>query len=164
MFRDVVVKYAGSCHDAFIYSNSILKQTLEYDPNAGFLFADSGYGLSPVLITPYSLPTTPEEIYFNKVHCQVRSEVERCIGRLKYRSRCLRKSYGALQYTPSTCCKIVFTCILLENLRNSLGLEVLDDIDFEYEEDDVQPELTQANQVRLGILRRNQLKNYIFAN
>ncbi|XP_065674090.1 putative nuclease HARBI1 [Hydra vulgaris] len=44
MFRDVVVKYPGLCHDAFIYSNSILKQTLEYDPNAGFLFAEPGYG------------------------------------------------------------------------------------------------------------------------
>ncbi|XP_065672001.1 putative nuclease HARBI1 [Hydra vulgaris] len=148
MFRDVVVKYPGSCHDAFIYSNSILKQTLEYDPNADFLFADSGYGLSPVLITPFRL----------------RSEVERCIGRLKNRRRCLHKSDGALQYTPRTCCKIVFTCILLENLCNSLGLEVPDDIDFEFEEDDVQPELTQANQVRLGIVKRNQVKNYIFAN
>ncbi|XP_065673853.1 putative nuclease HARBI1 [Hydra vulgaris] len=157
MFRDVVFKYPKSCHDAFIYSNSILKQTFEYDPNAGFLFAGSGYGLSPVLITLFSQPTTPEQIYFNKVHCQVRSEVERCIGRLKNRWRCLHKSGGALPYTPSTCCKIVFTCILLENLCNSLGLEVPDDIDFEYEENDVQPELKQANQVRLGIVRRNQV-------
>ena len=76
----------------------------------------------------------------------------------------MHKSGGALQYTPSTCCKIVFTWILLENLCNSLGLEVPDDIDFEYDEDDVQPELTQANQVRLGIVRRSQVKSYMFAN
>ena len=82
-FRDVVAKYPGSCHDAFVFSNSALKQTLEYNPSAGFLFADSGYGLSPVLITPFNQPTTPEEIYFNKVHRQVRSDVERAIGRLK---------------------------------------------------------------------------------
>ena len=78
-FRDVVAKYPGSCHDAFVFSNSALKQTLENDLSAGFLFADSGYGLSPVLITPFNQPTTPEEIYLNKVHRQVH-DVERAIG------------------------------------------------------------------------------------
>ncbi|XP_065645458.1 putative nuclease HARBI1 [Hydra vulgaris] len=102
-FRGVVAKYPGSCHDAFVFSNSALKQTLEYDPRQGFLFADSGYGLSPVLITPFNKPTTPEEIYFNKVHRQVRSDVERAIGRLKNHRRCLHKSGGTLQYTPTIC-------------------------------------------------------------
>ncbi|XP_065662509.1 uncharacterized protein LOC136085131 [Hydra vulgaris] len=55
-FRDVVIKYPGSCHDAFIFANSTRKQTLELDPTAGFLFGDSGYGLSPVIITPYRVP------------------------------------------------------------------------------------------------------------
>ena len=167
-FRDVVAKYPGSCHDAFVFSNSALKQTLEYDPSAGFLFADSGYGLSPVLITPFNQPTTPEEIYFNKVHRQVCSDVERAIGRLKNRWRCLHKSGGTLQYTPTTCCKIFFTCILLENFCISLGLKIPDDINFEDNDEDyvygIQPELTQTNQIRLGILRRMQIKNYVFAN
>ncbi|XP_047137438.1 putative nuclease HARBI1 [Hydra vulgaris] len=138
-----------SGHSSIFFTSTFLKRIFcfklsKYDPNAGFLVADSGYGLSSVLITPFSQPTTPEEIYFYKVHCQVRSEFERCIGHLKNRWRCLHKIGGTLQYTPR--------------------LEVPDDIDFEYDEDDVQHELTQANQVRLGIVGRNHVKSYRFAN
>nr|XP_047124861.1 putative nuclease HARBI1 isoform X2 [Hydra vulgaris] len=127
-FRDAVIKFPGSCHDVFVYSNSTLKQTLELDPASGFLFGDSGYGLSPVMITPFSPALNPEEILFNKIHSRVRSEIERCFGRLKNRWRCLHKNGGTLQYTPSKCCSIIYTCVIL------------------------------------GIIRRNNLKSYMFAN
>ncbi|XP_047144585.2 putative nuclease HARBI1 [Hydra vulgaris] len=97
-FRNVVTKYPGSCHDAFVYSNSTLKQTMEADPVAGFLIGDSGYGLSLVMITPFSPAITPEEMFFNKTHSRVRSRIERCISSLKNRWRCLHKSGGTLQY------------------------------------------------------------------
>ncbi len=80
-FRDVVVRYPGSCHDSYIFSNSMLKQRLEEDPTRGFLFGDSGYALSPVLLTPFHNPNSPQEHHFNSVHSRVRSQVERSIGK-----------------------------------------------------------------------------------
>ncbi|XP_065671416.1 putative nuclease HARBI1 [Hydra vulgaris] len=180
-FRDVVIKYPGSCHDAFVYSNSTLKQTMEADPVAGFLFGDSGYGLSPVMITPFSPAITPEEMFFNKTHSRVRSRIERCIGSLKNRWRCLHKSGGTLQYSPTKCCSIIYTCVLLENMCNSLGLEEPDNVvasddavgNTEMITDNSSTENNsnfyhvgrrQINQIRLGLTRRNDLKNYMFAN
>ena len=73
--RDNIAKFPGSYLDAFIFLNSTFKQTLEYDPNAGFLFADSGYGLSPVINTLHIQPTTPEDICFYKIHRKIRSDM-----------------------------------------------------------------------------------------
>ncbi|XP_065682387.1 uncharacterized protein LOC105850885 [Hydra vulgaris] len=84
-FRDVVIKFSGSCYDSLIYSNSTLKQTLEVDPASGFLFGDSGYGLSHVVITPFNPLLNPEKIFYNKIHSRVQSEIERSFGRLKNR-------------------------------------------------------------------------------
>ncbi|XP_065682388.1 putative nuclease HARBI1 [Hydra vulgaris] len=165
--RDVVIKYPGSCHDSFIFANSTLKQTQELDPTAGFLFGDSGYGLSSVIITPYSVPATPDEIYFNRVQRKPRSEVKRCIGRIKNRWRCLLKSGGALQYTPTMCCSIILTCVLLENMCYSIGLEDPDEFDIDDDdnnEDDDYPDRRLTNQTRLGMKRRVLVKNYLFAN
>jgi hypothetical protein len=84
-FRDAVIRYPGSCHDSFIFNNSTLKVTLEQDPSQGYLFGDSGYASSAVMVTPYTDPSTRQETNFNQAHSQVRSKVERCIGRLKSR-------------------------------------------------------------------------------
>nr|XP_047146308.1 uncharacterized protein LOC124819133 [Hydra vulgaris] len=170
-FRDAVIKFPGSCHDAFVYSTSTLKQTLELDPASGFLFGDSGYGLSPVMITPFSPPLNPEEILFNKIHSRVRSEIQRCFGRLKNRW-CLHKSGGTLQYTPSKCCSIIYTSVILENMCNSLGLEDPDNVVIiEDAVDNTEDNgncsgvgQRQTNQFRLGIIRRNNFKSYMFVN
>nr|XP_047146775.1 putative nuclease HARBI1 [Hydra vulgaris] len=154
---------------------------MEADPVAGFLFCDSGYGLSPVMITPFSPAITPEEMFFNKTHSKVRSRIECCIGSLKNRWGCLHKSGGTLQYSPTKCCSIIYTCVLLENMCNSLGLEEPDNVvasdnavgNTEMITDNNSTENNsnfyhvgrgQINQIRLGLTRRNDLKNYMFAN
>lgn len=50
--------------------------------------------------------------------------VEHTFGVLKSRFRCLHKSGGALQYTPSKCAKITLACMLLHNrcIRRNIAL------------------------------------------
>ena len=162
-FRDAVIKYPGSCHDAFIFNNSTLKGILEQDPGQGFLLGDSGYALSPTLLTPFANPSTPPEVKYNKIHSSVRSAVERSIGKLKNRWRCLHKSGGALQYEPSKCCLVIHTCILLENLCISLGLED-PEIDDEEDDESRDPVLDgqHPNQTRIGAQKRTEVMNSLF--
>ncbi|CAB0005635.1 unnamed protein product [Nesidiocoris tenuis] len=81
-------KYPGRTHDAFIWSNSLVREHMEKNYAEGdkrsFLLGDSGYPLQPWLLTPYRAtePGSAEERYqdsFVKVRCGV----EQCIGRLK---------------------------------------------------------------------------------
>ena len=116
---------------------------------------DGGYGLSPFLITPFVNPITAQEKHFNRVHKATRSQVERNIGHLKSRWRCLDISGGHLQYDPSTCCKIIHSCVLLHNLCVKLGLDDQDEEEQEIEsEADVQADLPgdQSNIARLGAI------------
>lgn len=59
---DIVAKWPGSSHDAFIWNNSTLCNKFENGeiPN-GWLLGDSGYPLRPWLLTPVLHPTTEKE-------------------------------------------------------------------------------------------------------
>lgn len=63
---------------------------------------------------------SPEEYYTN-LHCKVRNTVERCIGVLKARWRCLTV-HRVLHYDPVTCGKIVNACVVLHNIANKCGI------------------------------------------
>jgi len=64
------------------------------------ILGDSGYPLLPYLMTPKldQLEGSPSARYTN-AHVRARSSVERTIGVLKGRWRCLRKERG-LHYSP----------------------------------------------------------------
>ncbi|KAG6463794.1 hypothetical protein O3G_MSEX014076 [Manduca sexta] len=73
-------------------------------------------------MTPVSGATedTPEA-YYNKLHASARNSVERTIGVLKARFRCLQV-HRVLQYHPDTVAKIVIACCVLHNICNRAGL------------------------------------------
>lgn len=77
---------------------------------------DAGYPLEPFLMTPYrsAVERSPEAI-FNSRHAKARNIVERTIGVLKNRFRCL---LGArqLHYKPAKATKIVNVCAALHNI------------------------------------------------
>lgn len=88
----VVAKRPGSVHDSRIFRSSPIPSLLS--SSDALLLGDSGYGLTPYLMTPYKNPTTPQQISFNKVFTYERVIVERVFGQLKrrfpilYRSSC----------------------------------------------------------------------------
>lgn len=66
-------------------------------------------------MTPFPSPSPPPEERYNRSHMRTRVVVEQCFGILKSRYRCLHKSGGNLQYTPTKCAKITMSCLLLHN-------------------------------------------------
>lgn len=106
------------------------------------IVGDAGYALKPYLMTPFRA-TGPEsaERRFNTKHAKARNIIERTIGVLKNRFRCL---LGArqLHYSPKKAAQIVNICCALHNLCISHNIEFeirelnADDDRLEYIEED----------------------------
>jgi hypothetical protein len=110
---NIVARWPGSTHDARIFSNSLLKDRLENNEIQGTILADGGYPCLRCLLTPLRNPITPEERRYNRCHIKTRNVVERTIGILKNRFRCL---YHKLHYRPEKVGNIVVACAILHNL------------------------------------------------
>ncbi|XP_062580377.1 putative nuclease HARBI1 isoform X2 [Saccostrea cucullata] len=97
-FTNIVCKYGGATHDAFILANSSIPEMMEQLPGGGWLLGDSGYPLRPWLMTPILAPQARQEEKFNKSHIKTRNCVERAFGVLKSRFRQMsaqnRRSFG----------------------------------------------------------------------
>ncbi|XP_017485224.1 PREDICTED: putative nuclease HARBI1 [Rhagoletis zephyria] len=95
-------RYAGASHDSFVWNISSARQYIQNQYRTGdrtyrFL-GDCGYGIEPFLLTPYRYPQFNSQQYkFNLAHSAARNIVERTIGVLKNRFRCL---LGTLHYSP----------------------------------------------------------------
>ncbi|XP_053552887.1 putative nuclease HARBI1 [Bombina bombina] len=83
---------------------------------------DSGYMSRPWLITPLYNPTDEAQERYNRAHTRTRAVVERMFGLLKMVLRCLDRSGGALQYSPSKVAKIVIACCVLHNIAQRAGM------------------------------------------
>ncbi|KAK0156625.1 putative nuclease HARBI1 [Merluccius polli] len=77
---------------------------------------DSGYALRPWLMTPILHPATEPEQRYSRARRKTRSVVERCIGVVKSRFRCIDLSGRVLQYTPEKACKIITCAFILHNI------------------------------------------------
>jgi hypothetical protein len=110
---NVVARWPGSTHDSRIFTNSTLKNRLEEEEVRGLVLADSGYPCLRYLMTPLRNPITAAEKGYNRCHIKTRNTVERCIGILKNRFRCL---INKLHYQPAKVGNIVVACVVLHNL------------------------------------------------
>lgn len=118
-----VVKMVTTCWVEYFISNIIkmrytfMEISTNYVQLTLLLLGDSGYPLRPWLLTPLENepePGTPEAA-FNAAHKTCRASVERCIGVLKGRFRCLLK-HRVLHYAPDVCAHIINACAVLHNM------------------------------------------------
>ncbi|KAJ8965083.1 hypothetical protein NQ317_016113 [Molorchus minor] len=113
-------RFPGSVHDAAIWTTCQIRELLRNNYIDGdyssWLIGDSGYPLEPWLMTPVSNNdlTLPEQNY-NTSHRSTRNVVERTIGVLKARFRCLLK-HRVLHYSPTVAAKIIYSCAVLHNI------------------------------------------------
>ncbi|XP_052224845.1 putative nuclease HARBI1 [Dreissena polymorpha] len=133
-FISVVAKWPGSTHDGAVFENSRIKGHLDATANV-VLLGDSGYALSPSLLTPIMNPRSQQEERYNRRHKRGREVVERGFGILKSRFRCLHRSGGVLPYKPHQCAALFVACCRLHNLLMDNGEEQEVDADV-IEEDD----------------------------
>ena len=117
-FTSIVAKYPGSTHDAYIWRDSLVYRYMAHRPNneEGWLLGDSGYPLSPFLMTPVHNATSSASQRYNKRHSKTRNTIERAFGLWKMRFRCLHKTGGCLQSPPSGCVQIICACAVLHNI------------------------------------------------
>ncbi|KAK0141582.1 putative nuclease HARBI1 [Merluccius polli] len=114
---DLVAKWPGSTHDSFILMNSGTGIKFnEGEMPDGWLLGDSGYTLRPWLMTPILHPATEPDERYSRAQRKTRSVVERCIGVVKSRFRCIDRSGGVLQYIPERACKIITCAFILHNI------------------------------------------------
>lgn len=113
-------RHAGASHDSFVWQGSNIKQELQQRYAEGnrtsWLLGDSGYPLEVFLMTPVrNAPEGSPASRYNTAHARARSCVERCIGVLKTRFRCLLKD-RVLHYSPEKAGLIISSCVVLHNI------------------------------------------------
>ena len=138
-FVDVVAKWPGSTHDAFIWRQSGINQKIasgDIPTVNGWFLGDSGYPLCPRLLTPLLSPNTPGERRYNRAFLKTRRNVECAFGLWKSRWRSMDKTGGTLCYTPERTCKLVVATMMLHNICILHRLQLEQELFIDIQEDD----------------------------
>lgn len=119
-------------------------------------------------MVPIANPVNAKEENYNVSHKKTRHIVERCIGVLKSRFRCLCRQ-RVLMYSPQTAGKIINSCAVLHNVMLSKGYplppqcDIEDQIEDDHEDSDEDEDdlanLTQREIQQAGQRIRKELAN-----
>ncbi|XP_050338636.1 putative nuclease HARBI1 [Bactrocera neohumeralis] len=125
----------GSSHDLLIWSMSrahdYYQRCYDNGERGSWLLGDAGYALQPFLLTPFRNPLVGTAQHtFNQKHSSARNVVERTIGVLKSRFRCLAR---LLQYQPKKVVQITNVCCALHNVCKHYKVQELFSVDTEVE-------------------------------
>ncbi|XP_017486348.1 PREDICTED: putative nuclease HARBI1 isoform X1 [Rhagoletis zephyria] len=127
--RYVDARHAGANHDSFVFNVSDLKEHLQRNIQSNsWILGDAGYPLQTFLMTPFRMAEagSPQARY-NTIHSKARNIVERTIGILKTRFRCLLPVRG-LHYSPAKSTQIVNACCALHNICQHFRVELSEEI------------------------------------
>lgn len=103
------------------------------------LLGDAGFPQEETMLVPYrNAAAGSSEALFNHRHSKARSIVERTIGLLKMRFRCLHRA-RELHYTPEKAAQIVNACVALHNICLAYNIEDTFEEDLETTEDGSEP-------------------------
>lgn len=129
---------------------------------------DSGYPLLPFLMTPYvGNNLNLDQTIFNEIIVSTRSLVERTIGLLKGRFRCILGE-RQLRYNSTKVSKIIYTCATLHNFLLLNGFDMFHDIDDNHlrfinnnQVPNIAPNLNLVANRVTGEYRRNEFARYL---
>lgn len=134
--RSIWPNFGGSTHDSYIWRVSRAQNFMLHLNAANensWLIGDSGYPLQRYLLTPFRETETPAQQNYNICHIAARNCVERCIGVLKQRFRCLLKERSA-RYSPSFMAKVIKACAILHNMCRNANIPFIEEFEENYGE------------------------------
>ncbi|XP_069063556.1 putative nuclease HARBI1 [Pleurodeles waltl] len=166
IFTNILAKYLGSVHDAYIFRHSTINlQFQDGQYGNGLLIADQGYSIEPWVMTPCGNPTTEAEQAYNEGHRKTMNVVERTFGLLKSRFRCLAVTGGSLLYLPLLVCKIILVCAILHDICIGTSVpwdELVDVTSVEDDDNDALQEEGEQQNTAARLCRRQQIVLNVF--
>lgn len=122
-FRQILVGYPGSVHDARIYNNCMLAtQPKDYFTEPQYLAADCAFQLTTTVITPFrqnSTALTPRKrTRFNRMLSSKRVRIEHCFGVMKEKLASLKCLSVKIKDEKSHkfACTWIRVCCILHNI------------------------------------------------
>jgi hypothetical protein len=159
-FTDVFAGYPGKVHDARVYRNSPLYESVTGEggqltfPDNSYILGDGAYPIHPRLLTPFrdTGRLTAEQSRYNKYHSSTRMVIERAFGLVKARFRRLRKLEMG---SNDTIIKFVIAAFVLHNMCVREGEPWMD---AEMEENDaIGVDAGEVEEEVSGVCRRVQV-------
>lgn len=153
LLLNVNARYPGSVHDSYIWGASgiyamLANEFSTADRQKFWLLGDEGYPLMPFLITVSNEGNTEQHKEFYRRHKIIRSHVERTIGILKNRFRCIIGE-KKLHYGPLRSAKIINAVAVLHNFL------ILNEFEDEFNEFDEEQTTTNPENIRTSLLANN---------
>ena len=141
-FMDVECKWPGSVHDAKVFSNSYVCQSLQngnlakthfslrpgFEAKPNYLIGDPAYPLNPFCMKEFQYCAENKHVLFSHMLRSARNQIESAFGRLKARWRILTKP---IDLELDTIPLIIYTCFVLHNYCQTKSSSALDEDEVE---------------------------------
>ncbi|XP_030764836.1 putative nuclease HARBI1 [Sitophilus oryzae] len=153
--RDIFIGFPGSVHDARVFSNSPLYQSLNQKCGEKVILADSAYPCLRNILTPYKdnghLSATEKNYNYKLSHCRI--IIEHTFGNLKQK---FRQLYHLKLRGEVLICHFIRACCVLYNL--SLNKEDVEEV----QQEEGHPNIQNQHQVEDNIAGQ-AYRNYVAA-